>query len=230
MNLEALWKQYEEEAVFNYSILPDEIKKHGIPVHFQPKQFIVSRGEKVKYVYFVISGTAVGMRNYADGNEYNYFVVDKDNGNIGILEIFARESEYIASIICNNDMETMRVEASVIYDYVMKDESMMRRCLSLVARDLYKRSANDGRFYFLDGLNRVRYYLIEYYNEYRDGGAGRIFVNKEYREIASSVGISVRTVGRSIQKMKESREIYSRDRKLYIGEKEYRHLLKQMEL
>ncbi len=202
----------------------------GTAITFQNKQFIVSRGEEIRYIYFIISGSALGTRNYADGNEFSYFSVDRGNGNIGLLELFARKENYIASILCITEVETVRIDAGVIYEYVMGSQEMLHRCITLIAQDLYKESANDGRFYYLDGLNRVRHYFVDYYNEHQKKSKRKITVYAEYRDIAVSVGISVRTVGRSIRKLKDVGEIQSKDKKIIIDEENYRLLLSSLSL
>lgn len=230
MGIQKKWDYYADETVFNFSILPEKIQQYGKKVTFWPKQFIVLRGDALRYIYFIKSGSALGTRNYANGNEYNYFVIDNENGNIGLLELFAREPEYIASIICTTQVEAIRIEAEVIYDFVMEDKEMLHRCITLIAQDLYKRSANDGRFYYLDGINRVRHYFVDYYNEHLRKDSSEVTVYAEYQDIATSVGISIRTVGRSIYKLKENGEIRSRDKKVVIDENCYKSLLSSLAL
>ncbi|KAI4441375.1 Crp/Fnr family transcriptional regulator [Schaedlerella arabinosiphila] len=230
MAIEQKWKKYAQETMFNFFILPEYIQQKGKEMTFQQKQFIVFRGDPLQYVYFIKSGSALGTRNYADGNEYNYFMIDSKNGSIGLLELFAREAEYIASILCITEVRTIRIDAEIIYDYVMGNQEMLRRCITLIAQDLYKRSANDGRFYYLDGINRVRHYFVDYYNEHLKENRKKITVYTEYRDIAASVGISVRTVGRSIRQLKDNGEIQSKDKKVVIDENNYKLLLSSMTL
>ncbi len=230
MSIQKKWAHYADETIFNFSILPEKIRKYGKELTFQPKQFIVFRGDFLRYIYFIKSGSALGTRNYADGNEYNYFVVDCNNGSIGLLELFAREPEYIASIMCTTEVTVIRMEAEIIYDFVMENQEMLHRCITLVAQDLYKRSANDGKFYYLDGINRVRHYFVDYYNAHLKENRRQVTVYAEYRDIATSVGISIRTVGRSIQKLKENGEIHSKDKKVVIDEAGYHLLLSSLAL
>lgn len=230
MGIQDKWKKYEGETSFNFSFLPEEIQKKGRELTFQQKQFIVCRGDSIQYIYFIKSGSALGTRSYADGNEYNYFLVDSGNGSIGLLELFARKAEYIASILCMTEVTAIRMEAGVVYDYVMEHAQMLRRCITLIAQDLYQRSANDGRFYYLDGINRVRHYFVDYYNEHWNGKGKKVTVYAEYRDIAANVGTSIRTVGRSIRQLKDNREIQSKDKKVVIDEENYRMLLAALSL
>ena len=230
MGIQEKWKKYEEETAFNFSFLPEEIKKKGREQTFRQKQYIVYRGDAIQYIYFIKSGSALGTRSYADGNEYNYFLVDSRNGSIGLLELFARKSEYIASLLCRTEVTVIRMDAGIVYDYVMEHAEMLRRCITLIAQDLYQRSANDGKFYYLDGINRVRHYFVDYYNGHLNGKGKKVTVYAEYRDIAANVGISIRTVGRSIRKLKDNGEIQSKDKKVVIDEEHYRKLLAGLSL
>lgn len=224
MKLDKGYKDEEQEIVFNYSVLPKWIKEKGEVITYEPKQVIIYRGGFPQYIYFIKSGIVVGSKDYSDGNEYNFFQADSIGGNLGLLEIFAREEEYSATITCLTEVTVIRIDAKIIYDYVMNDLEMLRRCAILIAKDLYRLSEHEGIFYYLDGINRVRYYFIDYYNSHRNEESSMVIVNAEYRDIATSVGISVRTVGRSIHKLKMQGEILSKNKKVVITKEKY-HLL-----
>ena len=51
----------------------------------------------------------------------------------------------------------------------------------------------------------------------------------DYQTIASNIGVSVRTVVRSIQKLKELGEITSVRKKIYISEKQQLIMLEEIE-
>ncbi|WP_315079858.1 Crp/Fnr family transcriptional regulator [uncultured Clostridium sp.] len=228
MELKKAWEKYQHEITFNISNLPEDVKKQGVLLDFAPKSLIISRGEFPKYIYFIYSGTAIGIRDYEDGNEYEYFQIDKENGNIGLLEVLARKEQYIATIMCITDVKAIRIEADYIYDLIMSDITMLRRCTVLLADDLYMRSGNDGILYYLKGLNRVRYYLVNYYDKHKKEGERVIFYG-EYQEIANKIGISIRTVGRSIKKLKDAGEISSNNKKIVITETQYQTMLINIE-
>lgn len=227
MDLKTEWVKYENESTFNLSILPKEIVAMGTWITYPPKSFIVTRGDFPEYLYFIKSGTALGTKHYTDGNEYNYFQIDKSSGNVGLLEVFAKKDSYVATIISVTEVVALRVESAVIYNFVMTNQEMLRRCITLVAEDLYKRSGDDGIFYYLDGLNRLRYYLIHYYDTHRNE-SNRVVVEAQYEDIAKNIGVSIRTVGRSIQKLKTLEEIISKNKKMIITNEKYEILLKNL--
>ncbi|MBM6949228.1 Crp/Fnr family transcriptional regulator [Mordavella massiliensis] len=231
MDLQGLWEKYREETVFNYSVLPEHLKKHGEHLVVEPQTLIVSRGEFPGSIYFILDGVAAGVREYADGNEYSYFQLDRQNGNIGLLEIFARKESYIATIVSITRVEMVRIDAALIYEAAMQDVSLLRRCTALLADDLYKRSGNDGILYYFQGIDRVRYYLTSYYERHQaEAEKGKVTVHAEYQDIASSIGVSVRTVGRNLQKLKETGEIGSWHKKTTVSQEQYRQMLENLYL
>jgi CRP-like cAMP-binding protein len=221
-----LWEKYKAEEV-NWSIFPEKILEQGKTVKFAAQKMIVSRGEFPNYLYFIKSGKTVGSREYADGNEYNYFQLDQSNGNIGLLEILAQKNEYVATVMCITEVEVLRIAADIIYAYIMETPEMLRRCITFVARDLYMRSGNDGILYYLSGINRLRYYLINYY-EARKDRKSKVVVEDEYQDIAKKIGTSVRTVGRSIRILKDNKEILSVNKKCIITEEKRRLMAKKL--
>lgn len=231
MSLQKLWEKYRQGTVFNYSVLPKELRKKGECLELDARCMIVSRGEFPHWIYFILEGTVTGIREYADGNEYSYFQLDKQNGSIGLLEILARKDRYIATIVSTTKVKLLRIEAEVIYEAIMEDKSLLRRSMSLLAEDLYQRSGKEGILYYFQGIDRVRYYLTSYYEEHReDAENGKLIVRAEYQDIASSIGVSVRTVGRNLQKLKESGEIGSSKKKIMVSDIQYHQMLDSLYL
>lgn len=215
--LKALWEQYSAtHHGFNLSVLPEEIKKQGVRITYQPQSVIVSRGTFPEYIYFIESGTALGTRHYDDGNSYYYFEINMETGAIGLLEILAREPKTVATIVASTEVTILRISSAIVYQYLMTHPDILIRCTFVVAHDLYQRSANDGLLYYLEGIDRVRYYLVQYYMLHANGQE-MLAIAEDYQTISSNIGVSSRTVGRSIQKLKENGEITSIRKKIHLS-------------
>ncbi|MEC1376835.1 Crp/Fnr family transcriptional regulator [Heyndrickxia oleronia] len=223
MNLKKMWEKYGNETEFNFSVISEFIDEFGTELVFEPNSVIISRGDFPNYVYFIKDGIAMGLRDYEDGSDYSYFQVDKTNGNIGLLEIMSRREQYIATITCLTKVTAVRIESALVYQLIMSDISLLRRCSVLLAEDLYISSGNDGIFYQYKGIDRVRYFLIRYYerNSNKNSLTRSIYIDDQYKDIASQIGLSIRTVGRSIKQLKELNEISSSNRKLTMSKQQY---------
>lgn len=229
MDLHSEWAKYQDEMNFCYEVLPDELRNLGTELTFRPRNLIVTRRDFPQYVYFIISGKAVGTKYFANGNEFSYFELTEHNGSIGLLEILARKEEYVATIIALSEVKALRIDAALVYHSIMASMELLRRSTTLVSQDLYTRSASDGRFYYVNGLNRVRWFLADYYAMHK-GPREAIPVMVEYRDIAISVGISVRTVGRSIQYLKDTGEILIRKKKIFLNNEAYQKIIESLEI
>lgn len=229
MDLYGEWARYENESSFCYEVLPDELQAAGTALTFPPRRLIVTRRDFPRYIYFIRSGRALGTKYFANGSEFSYFELDEHNGSVGLLEILARKDEYVATIMALTEIKAVRMDAALVYRSIMSSPELLRRCATLVSQDLYTRSASDGRFYYVDGLNRVRWYLTDYYTMHR-GRSETVIVEPEYREIAASVGVSVRTVGRSVQYLKGTGELRVYRRKILLDGAAYQKIIDSLEL
>ncbi|MDD2958864.1 MAG: Crp/Fnr family transcriptional regulator [Lachnospiraceae bacterium] len=229
MKLQDLWNSYAVHELFNASLLPEEIKVQGSILTYPPNTVLINRGDFPEYIYFLLSGIALGSRNYDDGTCYYYFSITRETGSVGLLEIMAHETKAIATIIAATPVTVLRIRSAVIYEYLMANPKMLHCCTYTIAHDLYQRSGNDGILYYQKGIDRVRYYLAQYYLTHFTGES--LTVEADYQTIASNIGISVRTVVRSIQKLKLLGEVSSLNRKITITPEQHTrtlHVIQQL--
>lgn len=228
MPLQELWKEYSPFNHFNLSVLPDEIKTQGVRITYQPHSVIINRGEFPQFIYFIESGTVLGTRDYTDGNTYHYFNINSEAGCVGLLEVLAHRPHTIATVIAGTAVTALRISSAVIYQYLMTHVELLYGCCFVVSNDLYLRSGNDGILYYQKGIDRVRYYLVQYYTLHAFE-EDELIIQPDYQTIANNIGVSVRTVVRSIQKLKESGEITSVKKKNYISKKQCSNMLEEIE-
>lgn len=221
MDLKRAWEKYATEVEFNFSIIEEFLIEYGQEVVFEPNAVIIFRGDFPTNVYFLKKGVATGLRDYEDGSDYNYFQIDQTNGNIGLLEVMARKEQYVATITCLTEVTVIKVDSALIYQLIMSSPSLLRRSSVLLAQDLYSRSGNDGLFYKYNGIDRLRYYFIKYYENNKEAqGTGIFQIDRHYKDIANQIGVSIRTVGRGIKKLKELDEINRYNRKITISKEQ----------
>ena len=210
--------------------LPEELAVKGKIKKYKPNSIIVSRGDAANGVYFIEKGVVTGLREYTNGNIYNYFELNSTDGIVGLLEIMAGEKKYVATVYAATEVTMRCFKPEVIYQAIMENIQLLREVVNILAKDLYKRSGSDGLMYYMEGIDRVRLFLISKYEKCRntDYRNGSVYIKTEYQEIADTIGMSIRTVGRNLKKLKEMREIKILYKKIYITEDQYELLKKQM--
>ncbi|MFD2829632.1 Crp/Fnr family transcriptional regulator [Corticicoccus populi] len=221
-SLKMHWEKYSEETTFNFSVIHDFLEQNGETVKYEAGEILVEEGEFPSDILFIKEGIARGKRAYEDGNEYVYFQVDQSDGNLGLLEVLGRREAYISTVTSLTEMTAVKIPSYLIYQKIMNDPSLLRRCSVLLSQDLYTTSGNEGLLYRYRGIDRVRHYLIQYFDK-NSGGTAAVEVKSKYQDIAFELGISVRTVGRSIQSLKNSGEIMYGKKKVML---DYPHVEK----
>ena len=224
--MEKLWEKYKTAGAFNMQALPESLIKQGVLIEYEKNSILVSRGERPDYIYFIEEGMVAGIREYTNGSTYSYFQLNSTNGSVGLLEILAGKDSYIATLSTIRRVKALRIDAALVYQTIMEDKELLRQCINLLSDDLYKRSGNDGIMYYMSGLNRVRFFLVTYYEGHQNqkNGKGEILVEAEYQDIANGIGMSMRTVGRNLQKLKESGELKNIQKKIIISKRQYEKL------
>ncbi|CAI3269582.1 Crp/Fnr family transcriptional regulator [Enterococcus cecorum] len=227
--LEKLWQQYHTEMSFNVSVLPESLKQQGTILTFTPKSTVCLRGSFPEYIYFVLSGEAVGLREYVNGQEYSYFQLNAENGVVGLLEVLAHKKHHIATVVAKTELQVLRLPSSTVYRSLQNDLPLLRKCLAWLAQDFYARSGNDGLFYYSKAIDRVRFFLASFYEKHHRSKE-RLLIPVSYQEIAKQLGLSERTVGRSIQTLKQGAEITVDKKKIYLSNQQYMQLLTKIEI
>lgn len=119
-----------------------------------------------------------------------------------MLELFSRQKTIIATIVAKTDVSILRIPADELYLFAMNDLPLLRKISCHIANDLYRDSGLNGKLFYLSGLERVRFYLTDYFqkNAYSQP---YVVVRQSYQTIANHIGVSQRTVVRAIRDLRE---------------------------
>ena len=132
-------------------------------------------------------------------------------------------------MVAKTELQVLRLPSSTVYRSLQNDLPLLRKCLAWLAQDFYARSGNDGLFYYSKAIDRVRFFLASFYEKHHRGKE-QLMIPVSYQEIAKQLGLSERTVGRSIQTLKQGAEISVDKKKIYLSNQQYMQLLTKIEI
>ena len=196
-----VWNQFDVTCGIALDLLPEALVARCKRKKYAPKDVIISEGDLLEYVYFIESGVVDGMKRFENGKDYQYFRLDRFNGAIGLLELFSRQSSIIATIVAKTNVSILRIPADELYLFAMNDMPLLRKISCHIANDLYRDSGLNGRLFYLNGLERVCFYLTDYYQKF-SYPQSVIVVRQSYQTIANHIGVSQRTVVRAIRDLR----------------------------
>jgi CRP-like cAMP-binding protein len=202
VDMNRIWSQYDVSYSAALDLLPAALLPRCTNKKYLPEDVIVSEGDSLEYVYFIESGVVDGMKRFESGKDYQYFKLDRFNGAIGLLELFSRQSTIIATILAKTKVSILRIPADELYVFAMNDLPLLRKISCHIANDLYRDSGLNGRLFYLSGLERVCFYLTDYYQK-NAGLQAFVVVGHSYQAIANHIGVSQRTVVRAVRDLRE---------------------------
>ncbi len=200
--LEQVWSSFDISYGNALDLLPSALVEHCARKEYAPGDVIISEGDSLESVFFIESGIVDGMKCFESGQDYQYFVLDRLNGAIGLLELFSRQPTIIATIIAKTDVVVLRIPADELYSFAMNDLPLLRKINFHIANDLYRDSGLNGKLFYLNGFERVSFYLMDYFEK----NAGRtpfVIVRQSYQNIANHIGVSHRTVVRAVRDLRQ---------------------------
>jgi len=199
--LEEVWSRFDISYGTALDLLPPALLPRCKQKKYAPGDVIVSEGDSLEHVYFIESGTVDGMKRFESGKDYQYFKLDRFNGAVGLLELFSRQRTIIATIVAKTRVSILRLPADELYLYAMNDLPLLRKISCHIANDLYRDSGLNGKLFYLSGVERVCFYLTDYFqkNAYPQQF---VVVKQSYQTIANHIGVSQRTVVRAVRDLR----------------------------
>lgn len=178
-----------------------ELQKHAFITDIKAKTEIITEGQKVRYVPFLIKGS-IKVYSLNDGRELIYYYVrPNDSCLMTFSSIF---SDYTSKIyaLAEEDSEVMLVPVAVLHDWLIKFPEINK----LFYHEYDKRfidvmnMVNDAVFHRLDKriLNYIKQQVLI---------TGNNPIKLTHREIASNLGTSREVVSRVLKKVENEGEI-----------------------
>ncbi|ASK30725.1 Crp/Fnr family transcriptional regulator [Chryseobacterium sp. T16E-39] len=180
----------------------NEIHQYGITDKIKAKTELISEGEKIKFIPFMITGS-VKVYCLNDGRELIYYYVRSNESCV--MTFSSIFSNYISRIyaITEEDSEVLLIPVSVMHDWLIRFPGISR----LFYQEYDKRfidvmnMVNEAVFHRLD--KRVLSYIKQQITL-----TGNHPIKLTHREIASNLGTSREVVSRVLKKIENEGEIF----------------------
>jgi CRP/FNR family transcriptional regulator, anaerobic regulatory protein len=179
----------------------NELNKHALITDIKAKTEIITEGQKIRYVPFLIKGS-IKVYSLNDGRELIYYYVrPNDSCLMTFSSIF---SDYTSKVyaIAEEDSEVMLIPVSVLHDWLIRFPEINK----LFYNEYDKRftdvmnMVNDAVFHKLD--KRIVNYIKQQISI-----TGQNPIKLTHREIASNLGTSREVVSRVLKKVENEGEI-----------------------
>jgi CRP/FNR family cyclic AMP-dependent transcriptional regulator len=221
MKLEALVKSEPqlEKLLLN---MPEEIRQKVSLKQIGAGETLVKKGEKVQQVYILIQGEVKVANEFSNGRLYTYAHVQAVSF-LGELEILAGAADFASTVEAVTACRVLQISAENFTKWLECDHSVLLAITKVLAKKMYPTSRENGTVIFLPGVRKLQAYITKYCSEKEQGGEA-FLLDRKRQQIADELGISVKTVNRCVEKLKEEGFLQVKRGKIYITQEQYAQL------
>ena len=202
---------------------PEELV-HTMQYERIPKgQAILQAGMGCGYVWGILNGEISVTDIQMLGDVYSF--VESSGFNtviIGDYEPFAGLAEFQNTIYAVTDCEALRIPTAGYMRWMRRDSKALFMRAQIFAQTLAQEISNERKYLLLNGRDRLVLYLTQACGKWE--GEGEYILQKTQAQLAQRIGMNVRTVQRSIQKLEADGFVSCRGSKLCVSQKQYEKL------
>lgn len=224
MNLDAYINQNLELREIMAGI-PQSVKRRCALVRFQAGTILFYKGDLLEGIFLLCEGKIKVMNIFSKGNVY---IVGEMNHItfVGEQAILAGEKKASVTVEAAEDSVMIRIPIDAFLEWVDKDHELAKLLLKRLAKRQYSLSLDHGERSYQSCSYLLGKYLIKVYEKSPEL---EVRIIETRQTIADKIGISLRSVEREIQSMREHGLITIRKRKAYINEEQYHKLVQMIE-
>lgn len=226
MTLEELKSKYP--VIIPYiEHMPEELKKKYTVRVFPPGHIIHQKHYLLDYFGIVCSGSNRVVNEFENGN---MFMIEKNDAIdfIGEVTILAGMKETSVTIETMTESVVLMISRKDFEHWISQDIWFLRQVTQKVAFKLYRSSYNNGAKLFYPPNFLLLDYLLKYAKEYNLQKNKSISVKKTRQQLYEELGITVKTLNRTIYKLKEEELISVEKGKIVMSYDQYERAKKEI--
>lgn len=204
-------------------ILSNRLYQNAVPEIIKKGAVIIQKGEKTEYAYYIVSGKVYVQMEFVDGYIYRFSSMKK-GAVISDIEVLSGTYINAATVIAAQDTEALKIPVKLFAKELKINREFLYYVSTGISLKMYNSSYNRGNNFFKKGIYKVVLYLIQAY-EADEEEQETVTIRKTRPEIASEVGISVKTLNRSVVQLHRDQKISVEKGKILISGKQFQALL-----
>ena len=144
----------------------------------------------------------------------------------GGLEVILGINEYKTTLMTTTPCTLLVVPRSVYEKWLFQDVQALRMEASTTTTSILKQTRRERVYLFMQGMDRMAYFLIHYYEQFAVGGICHLKLTRQ--DMSDCTGLSIKTVNRSLINLIETGCIGKSGSKIVINKDHYQELKKYM--
>lgn len=200
--------------------MPEELKTRYTIRTFPPGYIIHQKHYSLNYFGIVCTGEHRVINEFENGN---IFMIEKNEpiDFIGEVTILAGQEKTSVTIETITECTVFLISRQDFENWISQDIHFLRLVSKKVAQKLYRSSYNRGARLFYPPNFLLLDYLVKYAKEHTIAPGTLIVVKRTRTQLFEELGITVKTINRTIQKLKEDGTIGIEKGKICLTYEQY---------
>lgn len=226
MIISDLIKQYPKLKE-NLTKIPSYAVKHCTIKEFKIGSAILKKGDQLEYVYILLEGI-VNIYNEFETGDCFHFAETKAIDILGEIEFLAQENLIASTCSTETKCVALQIPLKILEKWVNDDSKFFHFISSSSAKKNYKASIFQGTKLIYPSIHLMKIYIVRHLKS-DIGTKPYSFLEKSRQNISEELGICVRSVNRTIRKLKLEGLVSIKNGKIYITKTQYRDICYSLE-
>lgn len=207
--------------------MPETVKNRCV-IKKYPSNSIIQRKDDTLTSFSIICMGEVRIINEFDNG--NLYTIEKNKAIdfIGEVTALAGEEKTSVTIEAITDCITIQLSLFDFFTWIKSDNDFLLMLSRRVASKLYNSSYTKGVELFYPAIHLMLNFLINYINK-DIKGKNTILIDMTRQQISEKLGVTVRTVNRTIKQLKDENLISINKGKIQVDSYQYIELVKALE-
>ncbi|MDO5409402.1 MAG: Crp/Fnr family transcriptional regulator [Lachnospiraceae bacterium] len=202
MTLEELQKRYPDTKPY-FETMPEELRSRYTIRTYPPGTIIHQKEFELNYFGIVCHGDHRVINEFENGN---VFMIEKNEAIdfVGEVTILAGQKRTSVTIETLTECVVFMISRADFEAWIAKDIHFLRLIAEKIAFKLYRSSYNRGAKLFYPPAFLLLDYLLKFAASQNIEKTGSILLKKTRQEIQEELGMTVKTINRTISRLKEA--------------------------
>ncbi len=213
-----------EEILSN---MPEEIKNKCIIKKYPSKSIIQRKNDELASFSIICKGEVKVINEFENGNLY---IIEKNKAIdfIGEVTALAGQEKTSVTIEAITDCIVFQLSLADFFKWVKSDNNFLLIIARRVANKLYSSSYTKGVELFYPCIHLMLDLLINSVNQ-DIKGKSKVRIELTREQISEKLGVTIRTVNRTIKKLKDENLISINKGKIHFDSHQYEQLVRAFE-
>lgn len=227
--LEQIKRFPNADTEFLEDLFQDELDKfmdEGAVVQVKAGTRFITAREAITKVWILIAGDVNVLEEYRTGIVY-IFQENRTPSVFGEMELIADLDFFMASLIAKTECLLVTLPVKSYRDYLKNKPLLLFKRAQINLKVLLE-GEHENRIYLqLQSIDRMKLYFIKHYEV--KGAEAVCILRVTHQQIADETGYSVKTVFRSVNKLKVQGYLSVQGQKIRIEEEQYNKMLSSIQ-